>query len=92
MTARASIPIAVAALSVLCFLPALSGSFLNWDDNVNFTGNSAFQAIGPELVGFIRKNASQVSLHDYFCRLIGNIKARETAGSPFSEASVEINE
>jgi len=23
-------------LTLVCFLPAVSGAFLNWDDNVNF--------------------------------------------------------
>ena len=42
------IPIAVGVLTVVCFLPTLSGSFLNWDDNVNFLDNPAFRGLGVE--------------------------------------------
>jgi hypothetical protein len=50
MTVRATIPLAVAVLTVICFLPAVSGSFLNWDDNVNFTGNPSYRGLGPEQI------------------------------------------
>jgi hypothetical protein len=50
MIRRAMLPLTVAILIALCFLPALSGSFLNWDDNVNFLGNSAYRGLGPEQV------------------------------------------
>ncbi|MGH7414093.1 MAG: hypothetical protein ACREKJ_07810, partial [Candidatus Rokuibacteriota bacterium] len=48
MIRRALIPLAVAGLTALCFLPALSGSFLNWDDNVNFLDNPAYRGLGVE--------------------------------------------
>lgn len=38
--------LAVAFVSAACFLPALSGSFLNWDDNVNFLDNTAYRGLG----------------------------------------------
>jgi hypothetical protein len=50
MIHRAMIPFGVAAVTALCFLPALSGTFLNWDDNVNFLDNPAYQGLGREQV------------------------------------------
>jgi len=47
---QATFPIAVAALTAVCFVPALSGSFLNWDDDVNFLSNTAYRGLGPEQV------------------------------------------
>ncbi len=40
-------PFSVTVLTVICFLPALTGSFLNWDDNVNFLENTAYRGLGP---------------------------------------------
>ncbi len=48
--ARAVLPIAVVVLTMACFLPAVSGSFLNWDDNVNFQENPAFRGSGSDQV------------------------------------------
>ena len=42
MKSRALVPLGIAALSFVCFLPALSGTFLNWDDNLNFLENPDF--------------------------------------------------
>ena len=42
------LPLAVALISGFSFLPALSGSFLNWDDNVNFVDNPAYRGLGFE--------------------------------------------
>ena len=39
--------IAVAAISVVPFLPALSGEFLNWDDLGNFLENPHYRGLGP---------------------------------------------
>ena len=39
-------PLVVALISGASFLPALSGSFLNWDDNVNFLDNSSYRGLG----------------------------------------------
>jgi tetratricopeptide (TPR) repeat protein len=36
----------VAALAILAFLPALSGQFLNWDDDGNFLTNPGFRGLG----------------------------------------------
>ncbi len=44
------IPVAVAVLTAVCFLPTLSGSFLNWDDNVNFLDNPAYRGLGGEQI------------------------------------------
>ena len=43
---RSIVPLAVAGLTAACFLPALSGSFLNWDDDVNFRHNLAYRGLG----------------------------------------------
>jgi hypothetical protein len=50
MIRRALIPVAVALLTAAAFLPVLGGSFLNWDDNVNFLGNPAYRGLGPEQI------------------------------------------
>jgi hypothetical protein len=50
MVRRAAPPIAVAVLTAVCFLPVLSGSFLNWDDDVNFLQNRAYRGLGPEQI------------------------------------------
>jgi len=47
---RTLIPFLVVLLTIACFLPALSGSFLNWDDNVNFLENPAFRGFGPDQI------------------------------------------
>ena len=48
MTRRGLIPLAVAVATAAAFVPTLSGSFLNWDDNVNFLDNPAYRGLGPE--------------------------------------------
>jgi Flp pilus assembly protein TadD len=47
---RTLISFFVVLLTIACFLPALSGSFLNWDDNVNFQENPAFRGFGPDQI------------------------------------------
>jgi protein O-mannosyl-transferase len=47
MSLRWIFPASVAVLTVVCFLPTLAGSFLNWDDNVNFLDSTAYQGLGP---------------------------------------------
>jgi len=47
---RLAPPLTVAALTAACFLPALSGSFLNWDDGENFLRNDAYRGLGAEQV------------------------------------------
>ena len=37
------LPTVVFLLTFVCFLPALAGAFLNWDDNVNFQDNPSFR-------------------------------------------------
>ena len=44
------VPPAVAILTAVAFLPTLSGSFLNWDDNVNFLENPAYRGLALEQV------------------------------------------
>jgi protein O-mannosyl-transferase len=50
MTRWSTIPVAVAIISAACFLPAASGSFLNWDDPVNFQDNTAYRGLGWEQI------------------------------------------
>ena len=40
------VPAAVVALTALVFLPALSGQFVNWDDEQNFVQNEAYRGLG----------------------------------------------
>ena len=48
MIRRGLVPLAVAILTAAVFLPTLSGSFLNWDDNVNFLDNPAYRGLDRE--------------------------------------------
>lgn len=48
MTRRGLVPLAVAVLTAAAFLPTLAGSFLNWDDNVNFLDNPAYRGLDRE--------------------------------------------
>lgn len=41
------LPVLVAALAFLAFLPALDGAFLNWDDDRNFLWNTGYRGLGP---------------------------------------------
>ena len=50
MIRRGLVPLAVAVLTAAAFLPTLAGSFLNWDDNVNFLDNPAYRGLGREQV------------------------------------------
>ncbi len=43
---RAKFAIGIAVVTVLAFLPALRGEFLNWDDNVLFTENPSYRGLG----------------------------------------------
>ena len=47
---RRLVPLAVAVLAATPFLSTLSGSFLNWDDNVNFLENPAYRGLDLEHV------------------------------------------
>jgi protein O-mannosyl-transferase len=46
MIRRWMLPLAVAVVTIVCFLPVVSGSFLNWDDDVNFRHNLAYRGLG----------------------------------------------
>ena len=48
MSRTSLVPVVVAALTTICFIPALPGSFLNWDDNVNFLENDAYRGLDRE--------------------------------------------
>jgi tetratricopeptide (TPR) repeat protein len=43
---RRLLPVLVAVLSVVAFLPALQGQFVNWDDQANFVANEDFRGLG----------------------------------------------
>ena len=40
-------PVAVAGLALVPFLPALDGEFVHWDDDVNFVDNPHYRGLGP---------------------------------------------
>ena len=42
------IPVAVFAITVLAFLPAIGGQFLSWDDSKNFVANPWYRGLGPD--------------------------------------------
>lgn len=49
-TLRRGLPAALALATLLTFAPALSGQFLDWDDQVNFVDNPHFRGLsGPHL-------------------------------------------
>jgi tetratricopeptide (TPR) repeat protein len=50
MIPRALIPFTIALLTGATFLPTLGGSFLNWDDNVNFLDNPSYRGLGREQI------------------------------------------
>ncbi len=43
---RRLLPVAVVVLSIVAFLPALQGQFVNWDDQANFVANDGFRGLG----------------------------------------------
>jgi protein O-mannosyl-transferase len=45
---RTAVPIAVAALTILAFLPILGNGFVSWDDDRNFVENPQFRGLGPD--------------------------------------------
>jgi tetratricopeptide (TPR) repeat protein len=45
---RIGIPVAVAIITFVCFLPALGAGFLNWDDGRNFTENPHYRGFTAE--------------------------------------------
>src|SRR5262245_60075590 len=50
MIRRVACPLVAAVVTAACFLHAVSGSFLNWDDDVNFRHNVAYRGLGPEQI------------------------------------------
>ena len=48
--ARMLLPAGIFLVALAAFLPALDAEFLNWDDDINFLGNSGFRGLGwPQL-------------------------------------------
>jgi Flp pilus assembly protein TadD len=40
------LPVVIGLASILAFLPALSGEFLTWDDDINFLSNESYRGLG----------------------------------------------
>jgi tetratricopeptide (TPR) repeat protein len=40
-------PLLLVSAVLACFLPALQGAFLVWDDDLNFTDNPSYRGLGP---------------------------------------------
>ena len=51
--ARWIIPLAVAAITVLVFLPSLKNGFVNWDDDRNFLDNPDYRGLGWTQLGWM---------------------------------------
>lgn len=51
--ARIVFPLAIFAIVFIAFIPALSGEFLNWDDDKNFTQNEFWRGLGPAQIGWM---------------------------------------
>jgi protein O-mannosyl-transferase len=47
---RVGLPAGIFLLAFLCFTPALSGGFLNWDDNLVLTDHEAWRGLGSEQI------------------------------------------
>jgi protein O-mannosyl-transferase len=45
---RLTIPLAIAALAIVTFAPALSAGFVTWDDDINFLTNEAYRGLGAQ--------------------------------------------
>ena len=45
-TSQWAVPMAVAALAFVAFIPALSASFVTWDDDPNFLDNPYYRGLG----------------------------------------------
>ena len=61
MITRALIPLTIALLTAATFLPTLGGSFLNWDDNVNFLDNPSYRGLGREQIRWAFTSTSRLS-------------------------------
>jgi tetratricopeptide (TPR) repeat protein len=44
---RRALPLLVAVLALVAFLPALDAGFVNWDDDRNFLWNPGYRGLGP---------------------------------------------
>ncbi len=51
--ARWLVPGAVAIITFVAFLPALSAGFVAWDDDKNFVTNFAYRGLGPEQLAWM---------------------------------------
>ena len=49
-TLTTGLPAAIFLVTLMAFVPALDGQFVNWDDDRNFLGNTAYRGLGwPQL-------------------------------------------
>src|SRR5436190_17548697 len=47
MNPRWAVPLLLAVAVLACFFPALSGEFVNWDDDANFLENPNYRGLSP---------------------------------------------
>ena len=47
------VPVLVAAITVIVFLPALKAGFVSWDDDRNFVMNAKYRGLGPAQLGWM---------------------------------------
>lgn len=50
---RRSTAVVIGVITFLAFLPALSGDWLNWDDDENFLENAHFRGLSPDHLGWM---------------------------------------
>src|SRR5215510_6606560 len=53
MNSRWAVPLLLAAVVFACFCPALSGEFVNWDDDANFLENPNYRGLSPARLGWM---------------------------------------
>jgi tetratricopeptide (TPR) repeat protein len=47
------VPLLLALAVFACFLPALAGDFVNWDDDANFLENPSYRGLSPSHLGWM---------------------------------------
>ena len=53
MNSRWAVPLLLVAVTAACFLPTLSGEFVNWDDDANFLENPNYRGLSPAHLGWM---------------------------------------
>jgi tetratricopeptide (TPR) repeat protein len=54
---RFLLPVGIAVLTLLVFLPSVNGEFLNWDDDANFVHNPSYRGFGAAQLRWMFTNA-----------------------------------